>query len=347
MSFWPRLSARAVVEAPEVVPIIRTFFSGFNRHRLAVLTVDPGEDPTTIWTPAIDGTSVESPYLSPNGLRIAWVMPNTGGDPGSEDGVWTANPDGSDPTHIFGPTDTGWIFPPNFVAWSPDSSTLVFGVPSETSIWTIPAAGGAITELYNAGGTDIGNPAYNFDGSKIAFTKLLSASTMGLWVMDADGSNDAQIAVLPTQFSGVSFEAPPFAWQRTASKIAFNSNTLASPTWTLADDDGTNTVTLLSGIGSGGGHPCWQAWLPADAGLLIKGQYVSGGATDEVYALDPAGGGASLFHDFGTAIPGSNLFVYFGRLYVDMSSDIYSVKLDGTDQRNEGSGTTDNLGLTG
>lgn len=333
-----------VQEVLGVVPFIGTFFSGFNQNYVGVLTVDPGEDPTQITTP--HPNFVENPYLSPNRQKIAFV----GGSPsgGSPLAVWVIDPDGSNPVNVYDSTASGYAGLPQFVAWSPDSTQLVFGVSGEPTIQRINADGTGLTTLYTDGsGRDVQNPAYNFDGTKIAFTRLASATTMILTVINDDGSGMDEIATLPTQFSGMNFEQPPFSWQRTASKIAFNSNTLASPTWTLADDDGTNTVTLLSGIGSGGGHPCWQAWLPGDTGLLIKGQYVSGGAIEEVYELDPAGGGATLFHDFSVGTPGSNLFVYFGRLYVDMGDDIYSVLLDGSDQRNEGSGTTDNLGLTG
>lgn len=336
-----RIGGKATA-VPEVVPIIGTFFSGGNQHYVGVLTVDPGEDPTQITTPSL--LAVENPYLSPNKQKLAWVMPNSGGGP--DDGIWVSNPDGSDATQILGPSHPDWIWPPEYVAWSPDSTTLVFNPTGEEVIQSIPAAGGSVTTLYTDGsGRQTANPAYNFDGTKIAFTVLLSSTSFGIWVMDADGSSPAQIETSPTQFSGLAFEMPPFAWQRAASKLAWNDNTLASPVWKLMDDDGTNQVTLVS-LSSGAGYPCWQAWLPDDSALLVRGQHVSGGATDEVYAADAAGGGTTLFHDFGTALTTGNLFVYFGRLYVDASNDILSVLLDGTDQRNEGSGTTDNLGLT-
>jgi TolB protein len=98
--------------------------------------------------------------------------------------------------------------------WSPDGSTIIFerdyvGDLGIAQIFRINADGSGLTLLTECTGDCLGNafPSYSPDGRRIAFIRWIgpvrpdeNATSGGIWVMNADGSNPVQLTQsrLPT-----------------------------------------------------------------------------------------------------------------------------------------------------
>lgn len=82
------------------------------------------------------------------------------------------------------PPATGRIL---FVAVEPEASV--------SSMFVMNADGSAVSKLIGTGGRD--EPAWSSDGTQIAFLKNSGRAT-GIWVMDADGSNERRIHFDPS-----------------------------------------------------------------------------------------------------------------------------------------------------
>ena len=138
-----------------------------------------------------------SPNISPDGKRIAFVSKRTGSDE-----IWMCNPDGSRPVQVTfmngAPTGTP--------RWSPDGKWLAFDSREAGSpdIYIVAAEGGAprrlTTEL-----TDENVPSWSADGKSIYFASGRTQPRQ-IWKMPVTGGTAVQI----TKSGSVSesFESP-------------------------------------------------------------------------------------------------------------------------------------------
>lgn len=319
-----------------VVPYIGTHFdpgTGFNMNYVGALTVTPGQDPTPLSTETAN--FLITPVTSPDGSKIAWKQ---------QGALWVINPDGTGETNIEASTN-GAIYAP---LWHPDSSKILYvknlssdGVTPD-EIRTIAPDGTGETTLFAASNatTDfLGDASYNFDGSKIAFSRL-TGSTKSLYVMNADGTGASLIASLPT--GGIRRDSPTWAWLKTQSKL-IAVTVAASTVRTLMNDDGTGTLALDSGTTRR--VPEWANVLPDDSAYVTS---LSTGAKLVTVAMD--GSGATDLLDvsaLSASTTSGNAFPLGGRIYWDSGDDIWSCLPDGSDARNESASTLHNLGLTG
>ena len=78
--------------------------------------------------------------------------------------------------------------------WSPDGSKLVFtreSAPLNASVYVLDLFSRVQTRLAAEGGYN-GYPCWSADGTKIIFSSNRNGS-LGIWMMDADGSNTVLI----------------------------------------------------------------------------------------------------------------------------------------------------------
>ena len=140
-------------------------------------------------------------------------------------------------------------------AWSPDGARIAF------TGWIYPHAGdSARIFVVNADGTGLAqlteapyasaSPAWSPDGARIVFYRVVDPFTFGLAVMDADGSNVAQLPNTQGAHSG----AP--SWSPDGSRIAFSRRGMTYAIWTVSAD-GSDPVQLTSGE-CGDFSPAWS-----------------------------------------------------------------------------------------
>jgi hypothetical protein len=121
------------------------------------------------------------------------------------------------------PKDAGVSF--DGVSFSPDSSTLIYGVPahrglwSKTDLWTAPTAGGAATKL-----TTDGHSMWPLWGpTQIAFvrwsrpTRRIDGPKYQLWLMNPDGSGARQLThgKVPFLLTGLT----PTVWSADGTRL--------------------------------------------------------------------------------------------------------------------------------
>ena len=190
--------------------------------------------------PAID----MQPVWSPDGSQIVFVSTRDDGD----FDVYTMNADGTDLTRIT--HNEGSDLGPD---WSPDGSRIAFWAVrdgNETGqIYAMNVDGSEITQLTDIEDTWQFDPVWSPDGSRIAF--LGANPTRGVYIMDADGSNLAQIN------EGGGWPD----WSPDGSHITYPC---AGGNWDeicVSNADGTREVNLTN-------HPAddtWSSWRPVVA----------------------------------------------------------------------------------
>ena len=106
----------------------------------------------------------------------------------ADNGIWTANADGSDRRQLT--TDDG--FDPS---WSPDGQQIayrLFRAEDDGEIWIVNADGTEARNLVNDPDFSDWGPAWSADGETIAFNSNREGA-LTIWLMDADGSNQRRI----------------------------------------------------------------------------------------------------------------------------------------------------------
>ena len=136
--------------------------------------------------PGIEGRAV-TPNWSPDGSRIAFSATIE-----DQQGIWTMNPNGTDPRLIAGGTDAFAYRAPD---WSPDGQTIVFdsNFSGSDQVYTVPKSGGAPTLVTTGGGTE---PAWSPDGQQLAF-----ATSGDIWTVPLAGGTPFLIVACSGNFS--------------------------------------------------------------------------------------------------------------------------------------------------
>jgi hypothetical protein len=190
------------------------------------------------------------PSWSPDGAKILFVS-NRGG--GIE--IWVMNADGTNPQQL----TTNIPFPSGShssdlePSWSPDGSKIVFrsdrdGGPNP-EIYSMNADGSNPTRLTNNTAEDK-QPVWSPDGQHIAFFSR-GGGREGLYVMDANGTNEQHVAATGFQ---------P-AWSPDGAKILFTDfNAQANFAFTLyvMNSDGTNRTMVTNNGQADSAAGAWQ-----------------------------------------------------------------------------------------
>jgi WD40 repeat protein len=177
-------------------------------------------DPAAVALPLLqDGPVALQPAASPDGSRIAFVVPSSPGAatwPGSA--IYTAKRDGSDLRVLI---DDGQVN--EQPAWSPDGNFVVFRRQSldwTSDIWVMNAVDGSGLANLTASHGNVGqsSPAWSpvlGDGStRIAYVQS-DQGQMQIWTMRADGSDPRR-----TTFSATADDDQP-AWSPDGQTLVF------------------------------------------------------------------------------------------------------------------------------
>lgn len=326
---------RGLAPAGIIIPVTSTRFeSGTNKYYVGFLRY--GQDGVTRLTSDTLQSSSQPeqrfPVASPDYSQVAYVEQGFG----NNNIMVVSAPGGGDETKIYDDDDPGMVGSPEQVVWKPDGSGLLF-VTFSKSIYSIDADGSNLTTLYSdPSNRTVANISYNYDGTRISFQVLLSSTSRGNWVMDADGTNASQLSTTPTQFSGIIDNRPRFFWAQTQNKLAYVGNTLASPTARVINDDGTGD-TLLGSL-ENAAYLDQGCWFPDDDYVLYRAS-----TSQDIRKFASDGSGNSMVYD-GTG-GYNNQRIVDQRIYVELGDDIYSMALDGTDYTNHTGSTTENIGL--
>jgi TolB protein len=135
-------------------------------------------------------------------------------------------------------------------SWSADGQQLVFSHDNEAlpgnynyGIWKANADGSGITQL-TEGILDL-HPSWSPNGQKIVFSGLAPAGDRALFMMNADGSNRAQLT-----FSPANEQAP--SWSPDGTKIAYEGWTPPESVW-MMNPDGSGQESIVAGT-----NPDWS-----------------------------------------------------------------------------------------
>lgn len=317
----------SMVIAP--VPLIGD--SGSTRAIYSI-SVNPGQDPTQRTNTTAN--VLVGPIVDPSGQKI--LFSHTGNlmevsvtsTPGDEVMIW----DGS--TGV-----TGFCY-------SPDGNTILFTISDNATrhnLYTITAdgtdqSGNEVSILADVSSRQVCGAHYNFSGTKIVFDVLLSSTSIGIWVCNADGSSPSQLSTSVTAASQIQFDQPITSWMHNSSRLAWNNGPLSAPVWKTMLDDGSSVVTLAT-IASGDGRPTWHTWFQDDSFL---GRRKS--SDGSIHKLAAAGGDSVLITPT-SAATGSTPRLFGGRVYWKSVDDIWSCLEDGSDERNETGASAVNFSL--
>jgi TolB protein len=272
----------------------RIAFDNFLQGEYGIETADPdGTDVLRL----TDGVNDSWASWSPDGTKILFSSTRydpsiercTPGDPyefGCPTDIYVMGADGSNVTRL-----TDDPLPEFMPVWSPDGSKIAFVREADpvpvafTGIYTMNPDGSGVKRVSSSdGGSDFG-PSWSPNGSRIAFAAIRKED-WGIWVVDADGSNEQPIL----GGGAIGFVNNP-VWSPDGSLIAFVGNLWVddySPGDALyvmrPDGTGVTPIADAPGIGDAGDI----AWQPIQTPADTVEPTPSLTATETPAALPPA-----------------------------------------------------------
>jgi hypothetical protein len=249
----------------------RIAFDNFLQGEYGIETADPdGTDVVRL----TDGVNDSWASWSPDGTKILFsstrydpsIARCTPGDPyefGCPTDIYVMGADGSNVTRL-----TDDPLPEFMQAWSPDGSRIAFVREADpdpaafAGIYTMNPDGSDVRRVSSSdGGSDFG-PSWSPDGTQVVFAAIRNED-WGIWVVDADGSNEHMIL----GGTGAGYVDNP-VWSPDGNLIAFVGN-LSVDDYSPDDalyvmrPDGTDVTPIADAPGIGvAGDLAWQP-LPA------------------------------------------------------------------------------------
>ena len=180
-----------------------------------------------------------SPTWSPDGQRIAFQSFGA-----TDYDIWVMGADGSDAANL-----TSNAAEDLYPTWQPGGSTIAFQTnrDGDREIYTVDDTGANLTNVSARPSSEEEYPDWSPDGAKISFTR-----NGNLWVMNADGSDQATVTTSATGL-GVS-------WAPGGSKIAFVSGRDFNDEIYTVNLDGTGLHRLTHNARPGDSYA--EDWFP-------------------------------------------------------------------------------------
>ncbi|HJP72455.1 MAG TPA: DPP IV N-terminal domain-containing protein [Candidatus Limnocylindria bacterium] len=190
--------------------------------------------------------------------------------------VWTMDADGSDPERVTTSAESEL-----YARWSPDGTQLAFsrdmsgGTGANVDLWIVNADGSGAHAIDEVVAWD-DYPTWSPDGQRIAFTSNRVGGQFDIVVMDADGSNEVNLA-------NPAYDDYP-AWSPDGQAIAFMSDRDdAAGEIYLADLAAPNTPQRLT---SSVGADWAPAWSPDGARIAFSSDR---NGDQDIYVMDADG----------------------------------------------------------
>lgn len=231
--------------------------------------------------------------------------------------IYTMNPDGSHPLRLTNDGCADWH--PN---WTPGGTRILFSTDcrGNRDLYSMNPDGSDWRRL-TFGPDEDTRPAMSPDGQKIAYLHRQSPDEMHIWVMNADGTNPHQLTSSPGTEDDTAI-----AWSPDSRQIIFRST--RSGNWQLwrINKDGTGLVQLTN-LPEEAHDP---AWSPDRSTIAFS-------SAGELKLMNPDGSNIRTLPGPGWEFrpawfPDGTRLVYCS--YRGGSSDIYTKKIDNTDERN-------------
>lgn len=258
---------------------------------------------------------------------------------GLHQGIYAINSDGTSERQI----TSGPDFAP---AWSPDHQHIAFASGraggGNISVWIMDANGNGSTQLTSAtaGGTTDNStlPAWSPDGTRIAFIRTTADGFTRVWIMTADGMNQALLDLS----AKASFNETGVAWSSDGHLAVVEA--LTTPTIVSANADGTGFQQFIT-------SSIWPAFSPDGSRLAFSS---SSNPLDlsmpaQIYTRPfPSGPGTVVVTQPGTEVtsmpawsPDGTQIVFVSSLPGAKGSSLYVANADGSGRVQLTSGNTD------
>jgi hypothetical protein len=214
--------------------------------------------------PLTSGKAVAAyePAWSPDGTKLAYASKL-----GGTGGIQTVNADGSSVTRVTSDPADGEP------TWSPDGTKLAFVHVStgRRRLVTSNLDGSGLTVITPTLARDVDDPEWSPDGTRLAFS-----DSTDIYVVNADGSNLADLTADPAQPG----KADHPSWSPDGSRIAFqylSSIKVVAP-------DGTGSTTLVGNLGE-----VWEvSWSPDGAKIAFAND-IRGPLQEELFVVNADG----------------------------------------------------------
>ena len=235
--------------------------------------------------------------------------------------IFTMNPDGSHQLRLTNDGCANW-----HPTWTPDGKRILFSTDcrGHRDIYSMNPDGSDWRRLTFTPGWDVAiatRPFMSPDGRTIAFLQGLPPDNMHIWLMNSDGSNLRQLTTGPGTEDDTAI-----AWSPDSRQIVFRST--RSGNWQLwrINVDGTG-LTQLTNLPDEAHDP---AWSPDGSTIAFASQ-------GEIMLMNPDGSNIRTLPGPGWEFrpawsPDGTRLVYGS--YRGNTCDIYSKKIDNTDERN-------------
>jgi len=217
-------------------------------------------------------------------------------------------------------------------SWAPDGRRIAYKRSDEvfTRDVTSDAAPVRLTVKTNRDENNT-QPAWSPDGASIIFRTNRADPTQNVgdvWIMDADGSRERPLLVLPDDQRYPTFSPDGTQLAYTSRNAAGNADV-----W-VANADGTG-AHLVYDSGLDDSAP---AWSPDGTRLAFERHGPVGGEDGDVFVLDLATGGVMQLteepsHDEGPAWSPDGTMIAFTSERLDPNGDVWIMQSDGSDQR--------------